>query len=507
MSVLNLRCSASVLFLLSTSSASFAEISAQDTWNDWKEYFKGVGYTVTATENQSGNTLIVKDMVFTAPSSEEVGTMSMTLETVTFRENGDGSVAVIFPEVSPVAINAVNPDGEKIDVNLEVLQSGLTATVSGEPTDMTSVYGAQSVEMRLAGVTVGGETLSPEDAAMSLVMQGLSGTTQTTLTDMRRYDQRMQSSAVSYDITFVDPEGTGSADIQGQLDGLSYAGTNALPLNVVAAGDMLELLEAGMAVDGTFSYSGGSSTIGVVENGVDAMNAKMSSSGGTLGILMGAGGLEYVAAQQGINVSMTAQDLPVPVEFNMAEGAFNLAMPLQKSDEMSDFAAGFSLTDFSMSDLLWGMFDPSAQLPRDPATLVLDLTGKARLLFDFLDPSAAVVSGDPNVTPAEIGSVDINRLQVTVAGAELTGEGAFTFDNSAPVGPPKPEGAVNLSLVGGNKLLDTLVAMGLVPEEQAMGARMMMGLLAVPGNAPDTLNSKIEINEEGHILANGQRIQ
>ena len=49
--------------------------------------------------------------------------------------------------------------------------------------------------------------------------------------------------------------------------------------------------------------------------------------------------------------------------------------------------------------------------------------------------------------------------------------------------------------------------MGLLPEDQAMGARMMMGLLAVPGEAPDTLNSKIEINEQGHVLANGQRIQ
>ena len=29
----------------------------------------------------------------------------------------------------------------------------------------------------------------------------------------------------------------------------------------------------------------------------------------------------------------------------------------------------------------------------------------------------------------------------------------------------------------------------------------------LPGDAPDTLNSKLEINAEGHILANGQRIQ
>lgn len=40
-----------------------------------------------------------------------------------------------------------------------------------------------------------------------------------------------------------------------------------------------------------------------------------------------------------------------------------------------------------------------------------------------------------------------------------------------------------------------------------MGARMMMGLFAVPGEGEDTLNSKIEVNGEGHVLANGQRIR
>ena len=72
---------------------------------------------------------------------------------------------------------------------------------------------------------------------------------------------------------------------------------------------------------------------------------------------------------------------------------------------------------------------------------------------------------------------------------------------------PAPEGEADLKLVGGNGLLDKLVEMGLVPEDQAMGARMMMGLFAVPGEGEDTLTSKIVVNEEGHVLANGQRLK
>ena len=104
----------------------------------------------------------------------------------------------------------------------------------------------------------------------------------------------------------------------------------------------------------------------------------------------------------------------------------------------------------------------------------------------------------------------MNTLVVDAAGARLEGQGDVTFDNTDQTtfpGMPKPVGAVDLSLVGGNGLLDKLVGMGMLPEEQAMGARMMMGLFAVPGTEPDTLSSKIEFTEDGQVLANGQRIK
>ncbi|MGB5067092.1 MAG: DUF2125 domain-containing protein, partial [Albidovulum sp.] len=61
-------------------------------------------------------------------------------------------------------------------------------------------------------------------------------------------------------------------------------------------------------------------------------------------------------------------------------------------------------------------------------------------------------------------------------------------------------------LIGGNGLIDKLVGMGLVPEDQAKGVRLMMGLFAVK-TGDDTLTSKIEFKEDGGVYANGQRIQ
>jgi len=50
------------------------------------------------------------------------------------------------------------------------------------------------------------------------------------------------------------------------------------------------------------------------------------------------------------------------------------------------------------------------------------------------------------------------------------------------------------------------MSMGILPEEQAMGARMMLGLFATP-TGDDELSSKIEVNAEGQVLANGQRLR
>ena len=149
------------------------------------------------------------------------------------------------------------------------------------------------------------------------------------------------------------------------------------------------------------------------------------------------------------------------------------------------------------------MIDPGEQLPRDPATLIIDLGGQATLTEDIFDPAYA--DGPFEGPPGELNGLKVNELKLSLAGAELTGDGDFTFKTE--FGIPMPIGIANLMLTGGNGLLDTLVAMGLVPQEQATGARLMTGLFARPGDGPDSLVSTIEMKEDGAILANGQRIR
>ena len=101
-------------------------------------------------------------------------------------------------------------------------------------------------------------------------------------------------------------------------------------------------------------------------------------------------------------------------------------------------------------------------------------------------------------------------MQIKLAGADVTGTGALTFDNTDMTtfaGVPAPTGSVDLKAVGVNGLLDKLMAMGLVPEDQMMGARMMLGMFAkVVEGETDTMTSSIKF-EDKHLFVNGMQLQ
>jgi hypothetical protein len=136
------------------------------------------------------------------------------------------------------------------------------------------------------------------------------------------------------------------------------------------------------------------------------------------------------------------------------------------------------------------------------------LTGLAKPLFDMMDPSQQEALNNTDM-PFELAEVELESLRIAAAGAVVTGQGAFTFDNSdmqsfAPL--PKPEGDVIVEVSGLNRLMDNLVSMGLIAPEDIMAPRMMMGLFA-RSTGDDRLETKLEVTSDGRVLANGQQIR
>jgi hypothetical protein len=197
--------------------------------------------------------------------------------------------------------------------------------------------------------------------------------------------------------------------------------------------------------------------------------------------------------------------VPVETPISMDEVVMSFGMPVVAT-EPSDYGLAMKFGNLVIGDAVWGMMDPGAVLARDPINLDVNLTGKAKI--DLLDLMESGENGTPPKSMPELISADINTLALNLAGAAMTGTGAFTFDNSmvAAGGPPMPLGAADLRLSGGNKLVDGLVALGVLSDDDAMGARMMMAMFGKP-EGEDVLTSKIEAKEGGAIFVNGQRIQ
>ncbi|QFT58492.1 hypothetical protein FIU94_06590 [Sulfitobacter sp. THAF37] len=492
--------------LLST--AAWADLTPEQVWGDWRQYMEGMGYEITASENAAGGTLTVSDLKMDMPMPEDGGEVSMIIGTLEFTGNGDGSVAIVMPDRLPLSMSATGTATDPgFTLNLDYLQTDHSIIVSGTPENMTYAYDAGTVGLKLTELIVDGKSYGEENAKIDVTASDFTSRTTMTIGDTRSYEQTGQIGDVTYDLFVHNPEQTGQLAMQGSMSDLTLEGTGTIPLNTVSAADMSAMIAAGFDMSGIISYGSGNTGINFQDEEEGDFASATSSQGGELSVSMGPDGIAYSGSQKDTKMNVKVADLPFPIDISMARAGFKLEAPVVKSDEAQDFALGLTLGDFVMSDMIWGIFDPTGQLPRDPATVELDLSGQAKLLVDYMDPEAAAQLAGP---PGEVEALSVNTLVVDAAGARLEGKGDVTFDNSDMTtvpGMPKPVGAVDLSLAGGNGLLDKLVAMGLLPQDQAMGARMMMGLFAVPGGEPDTLTSKIEFTEDGQILANGQRIK
>lgn len=503
----SLLTTSSCLALMLGATSSLADVSANDVWSDWKEYITGFGYTLTGDEQATGNGLSIKGVKLDLPLPEAAGSMSVSMGNLDFVEQGDGSVNIVMSENWSFSFD-VDDAGDDVAGTMVYAQTAPSLVVTGDPDALVYTYSAEQAVMSIDDLNVDGTQLGADVFTLKVTVDDISSVTKMSKGELRSYDQSLESSNVSYTFIFKDPLENASLDMRGEARGLAFKGAGDIPEGL-STDNASAMIQAGFAFAGEYLFSGGESQ--VTFDGPDGSGTINSTSGGgTFAISMSEKGLGYETETKNLAVNGLMSTFPLPMSFEAQSAVFDLLIPTIKSPEAQDFGFTFSLKDFTIADSLWGLFDPTAQLPRDPATLTLALSGKAKLLFDYLDPAQAAVLEETDTVPGELEAITLGELTLDVAGARLSGSGDFTFDNSDTVtfdGFPKPTGAIDLGLVGGNGLLDKLVGVGLLPEDQAQGARLMMGLFARPGEGEDSLTSKIEVNELGHVLANGQRIK
>ncbi len=543
---------------LGFASPAFAELTAEQVLADQLNLLSGYGQLDIDAQGTVSRPdgLSVDRFVGTYVNEDDGDTVTFTVPGVDLIERADGSVQVSYPERWTVAISSPNatdpqdvtmtfdlqdvvhlvsgtedslqhdlkarriafvsvdgvPEEDVEDVDFTFFLDGLDSTlrfVEGAANARNLTFALDEMRMAAAGEGLGASTTLDEELGatvtqaetidMTISMTGANGTLGYVASDIPVYSMDAIFDRIDWTQKMETVE---EGEIQFNMSTDDFALAYDIALSIAALEESFpDAIRSGQYAKAEMRY--GASEFDFQMNIPDGP-VRMTSSNG-------AADLSFGLSSEGLSLSTSAQDttfdligpqvpgLPISQGgYQVGSVGYGLTMPLLPSDDPQPFAFDFLIEGLTVSEGLWNLFDADQRLPRDPVDLVLDLSGTTVLAEDpFL-----VEEGDVPFTKTE---ATLNALRLAGAGAILTGEGSV-IDTSTP-DKPSGIGTLSAALTGGNTLLDTLIEMGLVTTDQAMGARMMLGVVARPGDGPDTLVSEIEVNEEGHIFANGQRIK
>lgn len=498
-----LTCS-SALALVFLATAASADVTPQEVWASWQAMATAAGQELTVgNTTDSGSSVEATDVVI-AYKDQMGGSASVSFDKLSFTDNGDGTVTVAMPESYPIQMAFPDKGEGPGSMKLTVSQPGAKIVAGGSATETSYEITAPTTTVKLDEVTdetgkaldTQAELALNELAAKYSVSQNGEGTV---------LDSSFSSKSMVLKITGKDAEGTGGGTVDVSFADVTGA-TKGNFLSAELMANMAAALNSGFTMDTSLSFGAMAMNVDVTEaQGPTKIVA--NATGGGFVLAMDKDRLNYGTSLNGAKFTISGAEIPFPqVEVAFAESAFDVKMPVSKSDVAQDFSYLTKVVDFTVSEDVWGLFDPAGTLSREPATFVVDLKGKGYWEKDIMDPSVQMEGAEP---PGKLESLDLTQILVKAAGAEVSAAGGLTFDNAdltTFAGVPRPDGKITVNIKGVTKLIDNLIALGIVSEDDAMGVRMGLAMVAKPGAGPDELVSEIEF-KEGGLFANGMRMQ
>jgi hypothetical protein len=497
---LRTTCIAAPLFVTLMGGTAHAALTADQVWQSWKDAGAMAGLTVSAaTENKDGGTLTLNGV-----SIGLDGAPGVTISDLVMTEGADGSVTIV-----PGADIAVAMSGDTTG-SVNVTHDGLTLTAREAEGGVIYDYAAAKLDVvydtTSPGMSFDGSEAPDVKSAGTFGFGGLSGSYSDTTVANRTFALALMADTLAYSTSVDDPAMQMKQTTTSETAAVEMNVSFALPTTIALAdlgtpANFGTALQEGLALAVTTKQGDSNGTM-VMEDAMFPMNMTIKAGGGDAEAVFNKDGFSVTSTGEGLELDVTSAMLPVPVKVTSGPVEFGLASPILAAEAADDYSLVMKLSQLSVNEEAWALIDPGAALSREAADLAINVSGKTKL--DFIGMMEASETGGQPPVPA-LETLDINELGLKVAGAALAGTGAFTFDNS--MGVPMPLGEANVTVTGANALIDGLIAAGLMAEEDAMGARMMMGAFMAPGAGPDELTSKIEAKPGFEIYVNGQRVQ
>ncbi len=489
-------------------------LTGEEVWANQTAYLSPMGISVSQTQSRAGNVLTVSDIAYDITFPFGVGSMSVGSGPQTYTENADGTVNVGYGESNSVAVVATfQPDDMtniSLSANVQVELTGNTTVASGTADDVTYVASTDLLELTLSEVSISGVP-DVQDLSMNFYVSAADtdATVQITTGANTTIRSTSRTGVTITDYSFGYTDEFASKTVS-QQNGIEASYELTLPAGPMDLMNISQALRDGLALNGTVVTQDSKSQAVTMTFGEMVSNQSTNVASSTSEARFDAAGLALSGDAKGFEVLIPVMpDLIFPL--NVSGGAidFNFAFPVNASDQPADVRYAIALSDVVVNEDVWALLDPTAALPRDPLSFKIDVSGTVQLLVDLLDIESMTQTITAQSVPFDFQSVTINELSASGLGASATGTGDFTLDMTDLTtfdGFPRPTGQATATMTGVNGLLDKLIAMGLLTTDDAMAGRLMMGMFArVVGT--DQLQSTLEINAEGHVIANGQRIQ
>ncbi|KAM3106657.1 DUF2125 domain-containing protein [Phormidesmis sp. 146-33] len=498
-----LTCSSAIsLVLLAT--AGRADVTPQEVWASWQAMMTSAGQEMTVGNTaDSGSTVEVTDVAVTY-KDEMGGSTSVTFDKLVFADNGDGTVTVTLPDSYPLAMAFPDQAEGPGTLKLTISQPDATVIAGGSATETSYAMTAPTLTVTIAEVT--DETGKVLDTKGDLAMTEVTGSYRMT----KSGETLGLESSFAAKSAVLNLSGTGNGEGGSGAIVVRFADLNGVTngnfLGAEMMADMAAALNAGFSLDSSLDFGAMSMDVDVTEAGGQTKILATATEGG-FNVAMDKTRLDYGTSLNGGKFTISGPEIPFPqLELAFAESAFSVLMPVTKSDGPQDFSYVTKLVDFTVSEDVWGLFDPAGSLSREPASVIVDVKGTGFWTKDIMDPEVQMDGMEP---PGQLNSLDLTQVLAKAAGAEVSATGGLTFDNTDLAtfgGVPRPDGKITINIKGVNQLVDNLIALGLLTDDDAMGFRIGLGMFARPGAGPDELVSEIEF-KEGGLFANGMRMQ
>lgn len=542
---MNLRLTSSAIALAAMTAPAFADVTSEQVWQSWVDYYSSAGYQIKeGKREQAGDTLTLTDVTVSTEDGDPAttGQMTLTVPQITMTETGDGKVRTVYADQMTGSFSGTDSDARDFSANFTVDMAGNAMVTSGAAEDMTHELDYPVMDITLTTMKSDGKE---QPLPIKVSLKNSTGKMHNVAGATAKYDYDFKSESLTFTGDVTD-EGGDKVKFSGDMAGLDMVGKMSLPSGSDLAKDLNAALKAGLILDGTVKFGATAAMFDFAAEPVDGQAqtaaGKYDAKGFDLTFAMSQDGLTYQGNSGQAAFELTTSDMPFPIKYAAESASFDLQLPVMKADAAQPFKFAYSLGGLTLGDEIWGLFDAQGVLPRDPASLDLDLTGLMQVNADLFDPATMAEQVMPGAEPAdtdmdsaetpavpEAGTADtaatdampevapepllptemtINQFALNMLGAKVTATGALKAPEGADIATAPPVGQIKAEYEGVNGLIDKLASMGLIPEDQIMGVRMMLAMFAKPvTEGEDKLTTDLEFKEDGSIFANGQQIQ